>query len=238
MEDVFELLRQRTTACRSRPSTPCSRAWTPCRRRSSRSRPTAGGARPAPLVTRLRSLVRPARRTGDGSRRDADPLDHAAVIAAQEAGARVLRVRGDAGRGSADAGGARHMVLAALGDHGEVLASAPAPDAVEQFQGRRDRRWIASEHADEAIAANVASVSEVVHVEVNEVPNPGAGRAADRGLPHRRRCAGTESRRPVPDPVGPHRGARPHRDRSRGPQAAATRLRPAPCAWTPSASMR
>ena len=96
----------------------------------------------------------------------ADPLDHAAVLAAQEAGARVLRVTVTLTEAVLMPAVRAHMVLAALGDHGEVLASAPTPDAVEQFQGRQIDAWIASDHEDETIADNVRTVSEVFTVEV------------------------------------------------------------------------
>ena len=73
-----------------------------------------------------------------------------------------------------------HMVLAALTDHGEILASSPPPDGVEQFQGREIDAWIASDHEDEAIAADVRAVSEVFTVEVDEAPAPGVSTLRSR----------------------------------------------------------
>ena len=92
-----------------------------------------------------------------------------------------------------------HMVLAALGDHGEILASAPPRDALEQFQGREIDAWIASDHEDEAIAANVRGVSEVFTVEVNELPKTAAPAVTE--VEHTR--AGAPRSR-----AGPHRSPR------------------------------
>ena len=180
MEDVFELLRQRTNglpveaidtvfACLDALSAAVEAIETDGQETLD----------PAPLVSRLRSLVRPRTPEQEMARVGiADPLDHAAVLAAQEAGARVLRVRVTLVETVLMPAVRAHMVLAALTDHGEILASSPPPDAVEQFEGREIDAWIASDHEDETIAANVRGVSEVFTVEVNEPPNPGSTPAA------------------------------------------------------------
>ena len=180
MEDVFELLRQRTNglpveaidtvfACLDALSVAVEAIETDGQETLD----------PAPLVARLRSLVRPRTPEQEMARVGiADPLDHAAVLAAQEAGARVLRVRVTLVETVLMPAVRAHMVLAALTDHGEILASSPPPDAVEQFEGREIDSWIASDHEDETIAANVRGVSEVFTVEVNEEPNPGSKPAA------------------------------------------------------------
>jgi len=171
MEDVFELLRQRTNglpveaidtvfACLDALSAAVESIETDGQE----------ALDPAPLVTRLRSLVRPRTPEQEMARVGiADPLDHAAVIAAQEAGARVLRVRVTLAETVLMPAVRAHMVLAALTDHGEILASSPPPDAVEQFEGRQIDAWIASDHEDQAIAANVRAVSEVFTVEIGTV---------------------------------------------------------------------
>ncbi|MGH2881500.1 MAG: Hpt domain-containing protein, partial [Solirubrobacteraceae bacterium] len=176
MEDVFELLRQRTNglpveaidtvfACLDALSAAIEAIETDGQETLD----------PAPLITRLRSLVRPRTPEQEMARVGiADPLDHAAVLAAQEAGARVLRVRVTLCETVLMPAVRAHMVLAALTDHGEILAGSPPPDAVEQFEGREIDAWIASDHEDEAIAANVRGVSEVFTVEVHELPKPGA----------------------------------------------------------------
>jgi len=178
MEDVFELLRQRTTGL------PVEAIDTVFACLDALSATTEGietdgqeALDPAPLVARLRSLVRPRTPEQEMARVGlADPLDHAAVLAALEAGTRVLRVRITLAEEVLMPAVRAHMVLAALGDHGEVLVSAPTPDVVEQFQGREINAWIASDHEDEAIAGNVRGVSEVFTVEVIPVPGAQPGR--------------------------------------------------------------
>ena len=180
MEDVFELLRQRTNglpveaidtvfACLDALSAAVEAIETDGQETLD----------PAPLITRLRSLVRPRTPEQEMARVGlADPLDHTAVVAARQAGARVLRVRVALNQAVLMPAVRAHMVLAALTDHGEILVSAPTPDAVEQFQGRQIDAWIASDHDDETIAANVRGVSEVFTVEVSEASTPGATAAA------------------------------------------------------------
>jgi len=205
MEDVFELLRQRTNglpveaidtvfACLDALSAAVEAIETDGQETLD----------PAPLVARLRSLVRPRTPEQEMARVGiADPLDHAAVLAAQEAGARVLRVRITLVETVLMPAVRAHMALAALTDHGEILASSPPPDAVEQFEGREIDAWIASEDEDETIAANVRDVSEVFTVEVNEAPNPGSTPAAVApSVPEVAALAAEPPAEPAPGPAG------------------------------------
>ena len=142
MEDVFELLRQRTNglpveaidtvfACLDALSAAVEAIETDGQETLD----------PAPLVARLRSLVRPRTPEQEMARVGiADPLDHAAVLAAQEAGARVLRVRVTLVETVLMPAVRAHMVLAALTDHGEILASSPAAGRRRAVRGPRDRR--------------------------------------------------------------------------------------------------
>jgi len=228
MEDVFELLRQRTNglpveaidtvfACLDALSAAVEAIETDGQETLD----------PGSLVARLRSLVRPRTPEQEMARVGiADPLDHAAVLAAQEAGARVLRVRVTLVETVLMPAVRAHMVLAALTDHGEILASSPPPDAVEQFEGREIDAWIASDHEDETIAANVRGVSEVFTVEVNEEPNPGSKPAAV--APPVREVAATP---PAPEPPAepaPGPAATPV------PEVAAAPPAPAPAAEKPA----
>jgi two-component system, chemotaxis family, sensor kinase CheA len=175
MEDVFELLRQRTTGLPVE-AIDTVFACLDALSAATEAIETDGDEAldPAPLVARLRSLVRPRTPEQEMARVGiADPLDHAAVIAAQEAGARVLRVCVALSSEVLMPAVRAHMVLAALADHGEILASSPPSDGVEQFQGSQIDAWIASDHEDETIAANVRAVSEVFTVEVTAVPAGG-----------------------------------------------------------------
>jgi two-component system, chemotaxis family, sensor kinase CheA len=190
MEDVFELLRQRSGGLPSE-AIDTVFACLDALLAATDSIETDGQENldPAPLVKRLRSLVRPrtpeqeialAADTDADADADAgtdtatpataaDALDHAAVQAAREAGARVLRVRIILSDDVMMPAVRAHMAIAALSDHGEVLESLPAPDGLEQFQGREIDAWIASDHEDEAIVANLGTISEVASVIVTDV---------------------------------------------------------------------
>jgi two-component system, chemotaxis family, sensor kinase CheA len=174
MEDVFELLRQRTSGL---PVEAIDTVFACLDALSAATEAIETDGQetldPAPLVARLRSLVRPRTPEQEMARVGiADPLDQAAVLAAEEAGARVLRVRVTLTKDVLMPAVRAHMVLAALTEHGEILASSPPPDAVEQFQGHQIDAWIASDDVDETIAANVRSVSEVFTVEITETAKP------------------------------------------------------------------
>jgi two-component system, chemotaxis family, sensor kinase CheA len=181
MEDVFELLRQRTSGL---PSEAIDTVFA-CLDALSAATDSieADGEEdldPAPLVKRLRSLVRP--RTPEQEVERAGGIDapnHAAVQAAREAGARVLRVRVDLTEDVQMPAVRAHMVLAALSDHGDVLGSMPAPDGLEQFSGREIDAWVASDHEDETIVQDLGSISEVATVTVTDVTQPDAAPAPD-----------------------------------------------------------
>jgi two-component system, chemotaxis family, sensor kinase CheA len=209
MEDVFELLRQRTTGL---PVEAIDTVFACLDALSAAVEAIESDGQetldPAPLVVRLRSLVRPRTPEQEMARVGiADPLDHAAVIAAQEAGARVLRVHVTLAEEVLMPAARAHMVLTALTDHGEILASAPPPDGLEQFQGRQIDAWIASDHEDETIAANVGGVSEVFTVELNEAPTPGVSPPGPAEVPPQ--APAPEVRPPAPEVQAVPSGAKP-----------------------------
>jgi two-component system, chemotaxis family, sensor kinase CheA len=174
MEDVFELLRQRTSGLPSE-AIDTVFACLDALSAATDAIETDGQEEldPAPLVKRLRSLVRP--RTPEQEVQRAGGIDapnHAAVQAAREAGARVLRVRVDLTEDVMMPAVRAHMVLAALSDHGDVLGSMPAPEGLEQFAGREIDAWVASDHEDATITENLGSISEVATVTVTDVTKP------------------------------------------------------------------
>jgi two-component system chemotaxis sensor kinase CheA len=200
MEDVFELLRQRTNGL---PAEAIDTVFACLDALSAAVEAIEVDGQesldPAPVVARLRSLVRPRTPEQEMARVGiADPLDHAAVIAAQEAGARVLRVRVALSPEVLMPAVRAHMVLVALADHGEILASSPPPDGVEQFQGSQIDAWVASDHENETIAANVGAVSEVLTVEVTAVPAGGGPAAATSGGPPAPHAVEAAKRAPAP----------------------------------------
>ena len=171
MEDVFELLRQRTSGLPSE-AIDTVFACLDALSAAADSIETDGeeSLDPSPLVGRLRSLVRPRTAEQEIARHGAvDEPNRIAVEAARAAGVRVLFVRVGLAKDVMMPAVRAHMVLAALSDHGEVLGSIPAPDGLQQFQGREISAWIASDHEDEPIIQNVSGVSEVSSVTVAEV---------------------------------------------------------------------
>ncbi|HEX4280791.1 MAG TPA: chemotaxis protein CheA [Solirubrobacteraceae bacterium] len=209
MEDVFELLRQRTNGL---PAEAIDTVFACLDALSAAVEAIEVDGQesldPAPVVARLRSLVRPRTPEQEMARVGiADPLDHAAVIAAQEAGARVVRVRVALSPDVLMPAVRAHMVLVALADHGEILASSPPPDGVEQFQGSQIDAWIASDHEDETIAAYVGAVSEVLTVEVTAVPAGGTKAAATSDGPPARRAVDPAKGAPAPHAVEPAKRA-------------------------------
>ncbi|HEY2437767.1 MAG TPA: Hpt domain-containing protein, partial [Solirubrobacteraceae bacterium] len=178
MEDVFELLRQRTTGLESEAIDTVfscldvlSAAFEAIENTGEEE------LDPVPLVARLRRLVRPRTREQEVARGGGiKSPDHASVEAAQAAGARVVHITVTLSEDALMPAVRAHMVFAALSDHGQIVGCAPAPDAVELFQGHRIEAWIVSEHEDETILAAVRSVSEVDGADLEEattaVPEP------------------------------------------------------------------
>ena len=204
MEDVFELLRQRTSGLPSE-AIDTVFACLDALSAATDAIETDGQEEldPAPLVRRLRSLVRP--RTPEQEVQRAGGIDapnHAAVQAAREAGARVLRVRVDLTQDVMMPAVRAHMVLAALSDHGEVLGSMPAPEGLEQFAGREIDAWVASDHEDQTIIENLGSISEVAKVDVTDVTTPeGPANAAPAAETAPAAEAAPETIDPSPAPV-------------------------------------
>jgi len=191
MEDVFELLRQRSGGL---PAEAIDTVFACLDALSAATDSIEADGQesldPAPLVARLRSLVRPRTPEQEAARGEdidtapdsptdevadpavAAPADPPAVQAARDAGARVLRIRVALTEDVMMPAVRAHMVIAAMSDHGEVLSCDPAPDGLEQFSGREIDAWVASDHEDEAIVENVGGVSEVASVTVADVTTP------------------------------------------------------------------
>ena len=201
MEDVFELLRQRTNGLPSE-AIDTVFACLDALLAATDSIETDGqeDLDPAPLVRRLRSLVRPRTPEQEVARAGGiDAPDHAAVQAAREAGARVLRIRVNLIDDVMMPAVRAHMVLAALSDHGEVLGSMPAHDGLEQFQGREIDVWVACDHEDDPIVQNLGAISEVATrgpSPTSRRPRPGADPpTVAPPVPERRRPAPRAGRR-------------------------------------------
>ena len=197
MEDVFELLRQRTSGLPAE-AIETVFACLDALSAAAESIETDGeeALDPTLLVTRLRGLVRPRTAEQEMARNGGvDEPSRAAVDAARSAGARVLLVRVALSKDVMMPAVRAHMVLAALTDHGEVLGSVPAPDGLEQFQGREISAWVASDHEDAPIIQNLSGVSEVATVTVADVTVPDAEAVPDAPDP------APVAADPVPEPA-------------------------------------
>lgn len=78
-----------------------------------------------------------------------------------------------------------YMALAALADHGEIVASEPAESAVDQFDGRTIEIWLATDHESAVVQAAAAAVPDVASATVEEprTPEATAPAAAEEGKP-------------------------------------------------------
>jgi two-component system, chemotaxis family, sensor kinase CheA len=168
MEDVFELLRQRGEGL-TREAIDTVLACLDALTGSFDSIEADGeeALDPTPLVERLHGLVR-ARTAGQELERLATtPVPEVVLDTAVRQ--RVLHVVAVLDDQVLMPAVRAHMAFAAMGEHGDLIASAPPVDEVEQFSGQRIEAWIASEDEEEAVTKTVSGVSDVAAVEIDEV---------------------------------------------------------------------
>jgi two-component system chemotaxis sensor kinase CheA len=102
------------------------------------------------------------------------------VAAAIDAGAKVRRVTIDLADDCSMPSVRAYMALAALADHGELIATVPDHEDVEQFSGRRFAAWLDSASEDSSLTAAVTLVSDVCGVEITDIAQaPSASGGAD-----------------------------------------------------------
>ena len=233
MEDVFELLRQRGEGL-TREAIDTVLACLDALTASFESIEADGeeALDPTPLVERLHSLVRARTAEQELERVATTPVPDVVLdIATRQRVLHIVAVLDDQVLMPAVRA---HMAFAAMGEHGELIASAPPVDEVEQFSGQRIEAWIASEHEEEAVTATVSTVSDVVGVEITEVAVPQAVTAptpAPVAVPEV--AATPEPARGRPRPSRTLPPSRPRPLRPRPPR----RLAPSastPSAWMPS----
>ncbi len=118
-----------------------------------------------PLVERLEGLVR-----SQSESEHAAPVKRPepAELEAAAGGRRVVHVQVRLDDAALMPSVRALMVLTAVADHGEVLASLPAEDAIDSFDGRTIEIWLASDHEDETIETDAAAVPDVAEVTLNE----------------------------------------------------------------------
>jgi two-component system, chemotaxis family, sensor kinase CheA len=189
MEDVFELLRQRSDglpveavdtvlACLDALSSAFDAI-------ESTGEETLD---PAALIDRLQGLVRERTAEQELARSGGAVLPDLVTVTA--AGERVLHVVAVLSDQVLMPAVRAHMVFAALSEHGEIIGGIP--DDVELFSGQRIEAWITSGHEEEAVARSISFISDIVAVEIGEV-------AAPRAVPDPEPPAETEAE-PEPEP--------------------------------------
>ena len=171
MEDVFELLRQRRGGL-ERDAVDVLFECLDALSDAFEAIDTEGVERldEAPLVERLKALVR------EGA---AEPVQVVTVIApealqGEAEGRPVHHVVVTLADATLMPSVRAYMALAALRDHGDVLASVPSDEAVEGFDGRTIEAWLASDHNRAAIEAAASAVPDVARVSVQESDSPAA----------------------------------------------------------------
>ncbi|HTW42353.1 MAG TPA: chemotaxis protein CheA [Solirubrobacteraceae bacterium] len=129
-----------------------------------------------PLVARLQALVRSHEEHADAAPAHRPQL---AELQAAAAGRRVVHVVLQLDDATLMPSVRAFMALAALSDHGEVLASLPASAEIDGFEGRTIEAWLASDHEDDVLAADARVVPDVIDVQLKEaVDEPHAQPAA------------------------------------------------------------
>jgi two-component system, chemotaxis family, sensor kinase CheA len=181
MEDVFELLRQRTGGLQPEAVDvllECLDALS-----AATDAIDAGGEEsidPAPLAERLQGLVRARTPAQRGARLGAEAVDAlpAEVVAALADGQAVLRARVALGDGTLMPSVRAYMVIAAAAELGTVVASLPAEADVEAFDGRLVDVWITAEVEGAALQAALTAVPDVAGADVVEADREPAALAA------------------------------------------------------------
>ena len=171
MEDVFELLRQRTGGL-GRETVDVLLECLDALSSATDAIETDGAEslEPAPLIERLKGLVRDrtpdqavARHGGEAAAALPDAVADALV-----AGQAMLHARVTLGEDTLMPAVRAYMVIAAAADLGRVVASAPEVDHVEAFDGRVVELWITAEVEAAALSAALVSVPDVAAAEVTE----------------------------------------------------------------------
>jgi two-component system, chemotaxis family, sensor kinase CheA len=191
MEDVFELLRQRRDGL-ERKAVDVLLECLDALSAAVDAIDATGEERiePAPLIARLRGLVRPRSREQVAARQGgAEPPAELAELAG---GRRVVHVRVTLAEDAQMPSVRAYMVLAVLAELGETLACNPVPDDVEAFAGAEIDAWIVSDHADAELAAAAGAVPDVADVQVTEaVTDPPAPVAQAAAAPRAHRGSST-----------------------------------------------
>jgi len=214
MEDVFELLRQRRGGL-ERAAIDVLLECLDALSAAVDAIDQGGGEEiePAPLIARLKGLVRERDAAEPHSAAPQAPLD---LLAAD--GRRVVHLSATLSDDVQLPAVRAYMVLSKLAELGETLACRPGPDALEGFSGTDVVAWLVSDRTDAELAQAAMNVPEVDDVVVLEaVPDA----AVDN----------PESLDPAPDtPSAP--AAEPSRQAPSRGHGGSSRCASTPSAWT------
>ncbi len=186
MEDVFELLRQRTGGL-EREAIDVLLRCLDALSAALDAIETDGGERldPTPLVTLLQGLVRARTPDQQIARRGGEAVPRAPheVVAALAAGRAVLQARCELSEDVLMPTVRAYMLLAAAAELGAIITSAPLERDVEAFDGRVVDVWIAAEVEADALHKALASIPDVASVVVQESVAAGEPAAAQPAAP-------------------------------------------------------
>jgi two-component system, chemotaxis family, sensor kinase CheA len=176
MEDVFELLRQRTGGL-TRETVDVVLECLDALEAATDAIEVDGveNLEPAALIERLKGLVRDRTTDQQVARHGgaaAAPVP-AAVVEAVGTGHAMLHARVTLADDTLMPAVRAYMVIAAAADLGTVVASAPEEDDVEAFDGRRVDVWVAAGVEAVALSAALTAVPDVATAEVAEVAEAG-----------------------------------------------------------------
>jgi two-component system, chemotaxis family, sensor kinase CheA len=174
MEDVFELLRQRSGGLEREAIDVLLECLDALAEAVDAIEATGAEAiQPDPLIERLRGLVR--ERTPDQSADRLGSPDAPANLAELAGGQRVVQISAVLSEDVQMPAVRAYMVLAALAEMGETLACRPGPDDVEAFTGSEIDAWLVASRDDAELAAAAGAVPDVADVQVFEaLPEGGA----------------------------------------------------------------
>jgi two-component system chemotaxis sensor kinase CheA len=176
MENVFELLRQRSGAL-TREAIDTVLACLDALQGAVDCIESDGEEQldPTLLIDRLHQLVR--ERTNEQLVASLGGVDLPDLSAVTVSGERVLHVSIELADDVLMPAVRAHMLLTALGEHGEIVGSVPAQASVELFQGRQVQVWVLSQHEDEVLHATASAISDVHAVSISEARREDADRA-------------------------------------------------------------
>jgi two-component system, chemotaxis family, sensor kinase CheA len=202
MENVFELLRQRSGAL-TREAIDTVLACLDALQGAVDAIETDGEEQldPSALIDRLHQLVR--ERTEEQLLASLGGVDLPNLRPDKAAGERVVHLCIELTADVLMPAVRAHMLLAALGEHGEIVGSVPAQSGVELFQGRQVQVWVLSQHEDEVLLAAASGITDVLRVAVADAEREDAERATAGAQAADAKITANDLKLPVSATAGP-----------------------------------